>query len=74
MEYKASSPITVAEVLRLLYPDSSRRTLQTWLKKGRFRIDGEKVQREESARKPRPNAPLSGVVPGPQNQGTKNHL
>ncbi|HSX25667.1 MAG TPA: RluA family pseudouridine synthase [Chlamydiales bacterium] len=47
MEFKVSSPTPLLEILRKLYPDSSRRTLQTWLKKGRFFIDGERVRRED---------------------------
>lgn len=34
------------EALRKLYPDSSRRTLQTWLKNGRFRLDGKTLEKE----------------------------
>lgn len=39
--------MTVAEALRNLYPDSSRRTLQSWLKNGRFRLEGKRIQRED---------------------------
>ena len=46
MEFKASSPTTVAEALRTLYPESSRRTLQNWLKAGRFSVDGKPVSKE----------------------------
>jgi tRNA pseudouridine32 synthase/23S rRNA pseudouridine746 synthase/23S rRNA pseudouridine1911/1915/1917 synthase len=34
------------EALRKLYPDSSRRTLQNWLKVGRFSVDGKPILRE----------------------------
>ena len=46
MEYQISSPITALEALRKLYPDSSRRTLQNWLKNGRFRVDGKFLRQE----------------------------
>jgi 23S rRNA pseudouridine1911/1915/1917 synthase len=46
MEYTVPSPMTVLEVLRKLYPDSSRRTLQTWLENGRFWVDGQRVERD----------------------------
>lgn len=46
MEYRIPSPMKALEALRQLYPDSSRRTLQTWLKKGRFLLDGEPLERE----------------------------
>ncbi len=34
------------EALKKLYPDSSRRTLQNWLKAGRFTIDGKPILRD----------------------------
>lgn len=46
MEYTIPSPMTALEALRTIYPDSSRRTLQTWLKNGRFRVDGKPVKQE----------------------------
>lgn len=46
MEYKADSEISVLDVLKTFYPDSSRRTLQIWLKKGRFQLDGKGIDRE----------------------------
>jgi tRNA pseudouridine32 synthase/23S rRNA pseudouridine746 synthase/23S rRNA pseudouridine1911/1915/1917 synthase len=48
MEYKIPSPMTALEALRKIYPDSSRRTLQTWLKNGRFRVDGKPVKQESA--------------------------
>ncbi len=47
MEYIVPTEMTVTEALRQLFPDSSRRTLQTWLKKGRFRLDGKLIARED---------------------------
>jgi len=51
MEYKVPSSMTALEALRNIYPDSSRRTLQNWLKNGRVRADGKPIERE--------NTPLS---------------
>lgn len=48
MEYKLPSAMKAIEALRILYPDSSRRTLQTWLKTGRFTVDGTLVKREDT--------------------------
>lgn len=48
MEHKISSPTTVLEALRKIYPDSSRRTLQTWLKNGRFLVDEKPIRREDA--------------------------
>jgi len=39
--------MSVLEALRELYPESSRRTLQTWLKRGRFQVDGTPLKRED---------------------------
>lgn len=47
MEYTVPSPMSSLEALRQIYPDSSRRTLQTWLKNGRFWVDGQKLTRED---------------------------
>lgn len=38
--------MTAREALRLLFPQSSRRTLQNWLKAGRFSVDGRYLERE----------------------------
>lgn len=46
MEYLVPENMTVLDALRLIYPESSRRTLQSWLKNGRFFIDGKKLERE----------------------------
>lgn len=46
MEYKIPSPMSALDALRKLYPDSSRRTLQNWLKNGRFQVDGKRLERE----------------------------
>ncbi len=47
MEYTVSSPINALEALRKLYPDSSRRTLQTWLRNGRFLLNGKPIRRAD---------------------------
>ncbi len=35
--------MTLYEALRQIFPDSSRRSLQNWLKNGRFRLDGKLI-------------------------------
>lgn len=40
MKFIATQEMPCFEALKSLYPDSSRRTLQTWLEKGRFMLDG----------------------------------
>src|SRR5579872_6458211 len=47
MEYTLSSPMRAIDALRQIYPDSSRRTLQNWLKNGRFTVNGASLQRED---------------------------
>jgi tRNA pseudouridine32 synthase/23S rRNA pseudouridine746 synthase/23S rRNA pseudouridine1911/1915/1917 synthase len=46
MEHTVTTPIKALEALRVLYPDSSRRTLQNWLKAGRFTVDGKPLYKE----------------------------
>lgn len=46
MKYTLTSPMKALESLKKLYPDSSRRTLQNWLKAGRFTVDGKPILRE----------------------------
>lgn len=46
MEFLASSTTPLLDALRKLYPDSSRRTLQSWLKSGRFSLNGKVIQKE----------------------------
>lgn len=46
MEYAISETLLALEVLRKLYPDSSRRTLQNWIKAGRFTVDGSLLKQE----------------------------
>lgn len=48
MEYVVPSPMSALEAIRKIYPDSSRRTLQAWLKNGRFRVDGKPLTRENA--------------------------
>jgi tRNA pseudouridine32 synthase/23S rRNA pseudouridine746 synthase/23S rRNA pseudouridine1911/1915/1917 synthase len=52
MKFVATSPVTLLEALRSLYPDSSRRTLQNWLKAGRFTLNGKTVQKENTTLEP----------------------
>lgn len=46
MEFIAPSQTSLLDALRKLYPDSSRRTLQSWLKSGRFSLNGKVIQKE----------------------------
>ena len=46
MEYKIESEMPALEALRKLYPESSRRSLQSWLKACRFFVDGKPLRRE----------------------------
>lgn len=48
MEYIVPIDMLLSAALGQLYPDSSRRTLQTWLKNGRFRLDGRQISREDT--------------------------
>ncbi len=48
MKFIAPTPISLIDALRQLYPDSSRRTLQNWLKAGRFAVDGALVHKEQA--------------------------
>lgn len=52
MQYTAKNEMTALEALRLLYPDSSRRTLQSWIRVGRFTIGDSVVQRESDLLQP----------------------
>lgn len=47
MQYVVPREMTLAEALSQLFPDSSRRTLQTWVKHGRFRLDGKSIARAD---------------------------
>ena len=44
-EYCVPQPMTVWDALYALYPDSSRRSLQQWMRAGRFTVDGKAVTR-----------------------------
>jgi len=48
MEYVVPRAMSAKEALKALYPDSSRRTLQNWLKAGRFSVDGKRLERENT--------------------------
>lgn len=48
MEYLVPQEMSMLEALRTIYPDSSRRTLQNWLKNGRFRLDGKAITKENT--------------------------
>ncbi|MBI3508611.1 MAG: RluA family pseudouridine synthase [Chlamydiia bacterium] len=49
MEYRVPAPMKALEALRHLFPDSSRRTLQNWIRGGRFQVDGEKLSRDDQS-------------------------
>lgn len=46
MEFVITTHMKALEALRQLYPDSSRRTLQGWIKAGRFTLDGKPLKNE----------------------------
>jgi 23S rRNA pseudouridine1911/1915/1917 synthase len=46
MRYEVTTPIKALDAIRHLFPDSSRRTLQHWLKAGRFQVDGNPLHTE----------------------------
>lgn len=47
MEHKIVSPISLIELLKHLYPDSSRRTLQNWIQASLFEVDGTPLKKEK---------------------------
>lgn len=46
MEYLIAEQTTVLEALRKLFPQSSRRTIQHWIKGNRFTIDHQRISRD----------------------------
>jgi tRNA pseudouridine32 synthase/23S rRNA pseudouridine746 synthase/23S rRNA pseudouridine1911/1915/1917 synthase len=48
MKYTVPKDMTLREALACLYPDSSRRTLQNWIKAGRFSQGGKALSREDT--------------------------
>lgn len=47
MKFLVPTSMKAGDAIRFLFPDSSRRTLQTWLRAGRFFIDGKPLSRED---------------------------
>jgi 23S rRNA pseudouridine1911/1915/1917 synthase len=47
MQFIVPERLRALEALRQLFPESSRRTLQHWLKGGRFLLDGETIERND---------------------------
>src|SRR3990167_5416214 len=52
MQITIKDPTKVLTALQSLYPDSSRRTLQSWLKAGRFTVDGKSIKHENELLSP----------------------
>jgi len=71
MEYKVPSQMRALEALRLLYPDSSRRTLQAWLKNGRFFVDGQPLRREDALLEPGQNLHSKEIFRTPKVPGLR---
>ncbi len=46
MEYQVPSPMPALQALKQLYPQSSRRTLQQWIKGGRFTLDSRPLEKD----------------------------
>lgn len=46
MNFVVDTPMKAIDAARRLFPDSSRRTLQHWIKAGRFYVDGNPLLRE----------------------------
>lgn len=49
MDYTIPRTMSVREALLLIYPDSSRRSLQNWLSAGRFSVNGKRLKRENES-------------------------
>ncbi len=52
MKFVATKDIPILEAIKELYPDSSNRTLQNWLKMGRFTINGKSIQKANTLVRP----------------------
>lgn len=52
MQTTIKDSIKVLPALQNLYPDSSRRTLQNWIKAGRFTVDGKPIKHENEILSP----------------------
>lgn len=48
MQYTVPAEMTLQDAMRAIFPDSSRRTLQNWLKNGRFYLDGKRALKENT--------------------------
>lgn len=46
MEYRVPENMKASDALKNIYPDSSRRSLQTWIENGRFHVDGAPLRHE----------------------------
>lgn len=50
--FVVQEPMSAIQAIRKLFPDSSRRTLQNWIRGGRFQADGKKIEREQMELQP----------------------
>ncbi len=48
MQYVVPIEMTLQDAMKAIFPDSSRRTLQNWLKNGRFYLDGKRALKENT--------------------------
>lgn len=48
MQYVVPSEMILQDAMKAIFPDSSRRTLQNWLKNGRFYLDGKRALKENT--------------------------
>jgi 23S rRNA pseudouridine1911/1915/1917 synthase len=71
MEYKIPKDMSLSEALHQLYPDSSRRTLQNWIRNGRFRIDGKVIFREDTPLIQGQNLEVKATFKAPKIPGLK---
>lgn len=46
MEFLIPGPMRALDAIKKIYPQSSRRTLQQWIKGGRFSVDGQPLQKD----------------------------
>ena len=62
---RAAHAVTLAERLRSLYPDASRRSIKSWLEAGRVRVNGVVARRGGVAVRPDDRVQLGAAPPAP---------